>query len=113
MSESELLELKNQLKQEILAEMKEPKPRKETVWSKIKQEFKEEAKMFNYKYEDRVDGRIVEREKHFEIKVFEAIGTLLKLKYKERLTHNIDADYEEVKQIVNSIFEVFKAKVGN
>lgn len=113
MSENELQELKEQIKQEILREMKEPKARKETVWSRIKQEFEEEAKLFNYEYDDTVTGEygvkhIVKREKHYEGDVFTAIGTLLRLKYKERLVHNIEADYEEVKQIVESILGIMK-----
>ena len=68
MSNEELQELKEQIKQEILKEMKEPKTRKETVWSRIKQEFEEEAKLFNYEYDDTVTGEygvkhIVKREK--------------------------------------------------
>ncbi len=112
MSENELQELKEQIKQEILKEMKEPK-RKETVWSKIKQEFEEEAKLFNYEYDETVEGEygqkyIRKQEKHYERDVFTAIGTLLRLKYKERLVHNIEADYEEVKQIVESILGIMK-----
>ena len=112
MSNEELQELKEQIKQEILKEMKEPK-RKETVWSKIKQEFEEEAKLFNYEYDETVEGEygqkyIRKQEKHYERDVFTAIGTLLRLKYKERLVHNIEADYDEVKEIVEGILGIMK-----
>ena len=112
MDNEQIEELKEQIKQEILREMKEPK-RKETVWSKIKQEFEEEAKLFNYEYDETVEGEygqkyIRKQEKHYEGDVFTAIGTLLRLKYKERLVHNIEADYDEVKEIVEGILEIMK-----
>ncbi len=46
MSEKELLELKEQLKQEIIAEM-EKKKEVQTNWLRIKKEFAEDFKMFN------------------------------------------------------------------
>lgn len=115
MDNEQIQELKEQIKQEILKEMKEPKSRKETVWSKIKQEFEEEAKLFNYEYDETVEGEygqkyIRKQEKHYEGDVFTAIGTLLRLKYKERLVHNIEADYDEVKEIVEGILGIMKNK---
>lgn len=112
MSEQELKALKEEIKQELLKELQEPKPKRETVWSRIKKEFKEEAKLFNYEYDWTIDGRKTKQTKHFENEVFQSIGTLLRFKYKERLVNNITTDYEEVKDIVEKILNILKEKSG-
>lgn len=112
MSEQELLELKKQIKQEILAEVNMRKEN-ENNWKKIKQEYKEDFKLFNYEYDNRVLGidykyYTKKEEKHFENQVSNAIGTLLRLLYKVKNVSNINVDYEEMKNIVGQILDVLK-----
>lgn len=113
MSEQELKALKEQIKQELIEEMK--KPRQENLWKKIKQEYKEEFNKFNYieHWEAmNCEGRLVTRDKEViaEYPLTNAIGTLLRITYKAENVSKINADYEEVKKTVGSILNILKEK---
>ena len=112
MSESELLELKNQIKQEILAEMNTKKENQNT-WQKIKKEYEEDFKLFNYEYDNKVLGSdykyyTQKAEKHFEYQVSNVIGILLRLLYKADNVSKINANYEEIKSVVEQILNVLR-----
>lgn len=98
MSESELLELKEQIKREILTEIK-VKKENENIWTKIKKEYEEEFK------------KLVNRER--DVYVLQgAIGTLLRILYKAESVSKINAEYEEMKEIVEKIMNILKEKAG-
>lgn len=98
MSESELLELKEQIKREILKEIN-TKKENENMWSKIKKEYEEEFKKITNKERD--------------VYVLQgAIGTLLRVIYKTESVLKINAEYEEMKEIVEKILNILKEKVG-
>ena len=99
MSEKELLELKEQLKQEIIAEM-EKKKEVQTNWLRIKKEFAEDFKMFNKDNSEK-------NQYHLE----NAIGTLLKLLYKANNVSKIDKKYEDMKLVVEQLINVLKANM--
>ena len=84
MSESELLELKNQIKQEILAEMN-------TVKKEYENQIKELNKIPN-------DNHSLE----------DAIRTIVRAKYGVRSIANINATYEDIKNIVEQILNVLR-----
>lgn len=94
MSETELIELKNQLKQEILEEINSRKVN-ENNWKKIKDEHEEEFK------------KLITRERDIYA-LQNAIGILLRLLYKAENVSKIDASYEEMKSIVEQILDVLK-----
>ena len=113
MSEQELNALKEQIKKELMQEMS--KPKKETVWKKVKKEYEEEFKKFNYidHFETTsCDGRLISRDKQVlaEYPMMNAIGTLLRIKYKVDNVSKINADYNEMREIVGKILGILKAK---
>ena len=113
MSEQELKVLKEQIKQELLAEINTNKEKTKTVWQSIKEEFKEDFKMFNYTKDTKVIGTdykpyMREDEVHFEYIFSTTIGTILRLMYQTKNVNKIDADYEEVKGIVQKIINILK-----
>lgn len=94
MSENELQELKEQIKQEILSETNTRK-RVGTVWEIVKKEYEEQIKEINK----------IPSDNH---SLEDAIRTIIRAKYGVRSVANIKADYEEVKQIVESILGIMK-----
>jgi len=113
MSEIELKELKEQIKQEIIAEMN-TKKENENNWKRIKQEYEEEFKKFNYidHWEATIeDGRVISRDKEVNAiyPLQTAIGTLLRIVYKADTVSKMDAKYEDMKNIVEQILNILKA----
>lgn len=96
MSNEELQELKEQIKQEILAEMNTRK-RVGTVWEIVKKEYEEEIKEVNK----------IPSDNH---SLEDAIRTIIRAKYGVRSVANIKADYDEVKEIVEGILGILKEK---
>lgn len=96
MSNEELQELKEQIKQEILAEMNTRK-RVGTVWEIVKKEYEEEIKEVNK----------IPSDNH---SLKDAIRTIIRAKYGVRSVANIKADYDEVKEIVEGILGILKEK---
>lgn len=94
MSNEELQELKEQIKQEILAEMNTRK-RVGTVWEIVKKEYEEEIKEVNK----------IPNDNH---SLEDAIRTIIRAKYGVRSVANLKADYDEVKEIVESILGIMK-----
>lgn len=94
MSENELKELKEQIKQEILAEMNTRK-RVGTVWEIIKKEYEQEINEVNK----------IPNDNH---SLEDAIRTIIRAKYGVRSVANLKADYDEVKEIVESILGIMK-----
>lgn len=114
MSENELQELKEQIKQEILREMNTKKENKNT-WQKIKEEYKDEFSKFDFidHWECiNVNNKLISR----DTKIFatyplqNAIGTILRILYKSKTVTNMNINYEEAKQIVESILGIMKDK---
>jgi Ni,Fe-hydrogenase III component G len=109
MGENELIRLKEDIKREIIEEMKNKK--QESVWSKLKKEYSEEFQKFNYieHWEfTNIAGEFCEHNKEVkaEYPMSNAIGTLLKIIYKVENVKKIDAEYDEVKNIVDGIIKV-------
>lgn len=98
MGEKELLELKEQIKKELLAEMN-TKRRVGTVWEIVKQEYKEQIEELNK----------IPSDNH---SLEDAIRTIIRAKYGVRSVAKIKADYEEVKTIVEKIINILKEKAG-
>lgn len=94
MSENELQELKEQIKQEILSEMNTRK-RVGTVWEIVKKEYEEQIEEVNK----------IPNDNH---SLEDAIRTIVRAKYGVRSVANIKADYDEVKRIVEGILEIMK-----
>lgn len=94
MSENELKELKEQIKQEILSEMNTRK-RVGTVWEIVKKEYEEQIEEVNK----------IPNDNH---SLEDAIRTIVRAKYGVRSVANIKADYDEVKRIVEGILEIMK-----
>lgn len=94
MSESELQELKNQIKQEILAEMNTRK-RVGTVWETVKKEYENQIEELNK----------IPNDNH---SLEDAIRTIVRAKYGVRSVANINASYEDIKSIVEQILNVLK-----
>lgn len=111
MSDEEFNALKEEIRQELLEEFKNKK--KMTLWKKLKKQYEEDFKMFNYTKDNKVTGKdfneyIRKDEVHLEDEVQLVIATTLKLIYKERYVDRISADYEEVKLIVENILKILK-----
>lgn len=112
MSESELKELKEQIKQEVIAEIN-AKKENENNWKKIKQEYEEEFKKFNYidHWETTTgDGRVISRDKEVNAiyPLQNAIGTLLRIVYKAETVSKMNVKYEDMKNIVEQILNILK-----
>ena len=96
MSEQDLLKLKEQIKQEIMAEMNTRK-RVGTVWETVKKEYEKEIEEANK----------IPNDNH---SLEDALWTIVRAKYGVRSVANINADYEEVKLIVENILNILKEK---
>lgn len=94
MSENELKELKEQIKQEVLAEMNRRK-RIDTVWETVKKEYKEQIKELNK----------IPSDNH---SLEDAIRTIVRAKYGVRSVANVNTSYEELKNIVEQILNILK-----
>lgn len=94
MSNEELQELKEQIKQEILSEMNTRK-RAGTVWEIVKKEYEEQIEEVNK----------IPNDNH---SLEDAIRTIVRAKYGVRSVANIKADYDEVKRIVEGILGIMK-----
>ena len=99
MSNEELIALKEQIKKEVIAEM-QTKKENENNWKKLKTEFEEEFDKFDYSNGQR---KITTR---FAIQG--AIGTLLRILYRADNVSKINANYEEMKAIVEPILDILK-----
>lgn len=113
MSEQEIKSLKEQIKRELLEEMKRSK--KENVWKRVKKEYIEEFKKFNYidHWEAlNCNNQLITRDKEVlvEYPMQNAIGTLLKIIYKVDSVSKITASYEDVKEITEKILNILKEK---
>ena len=113
MSEKEMLELKEQLKQEILKEI-DNKKKNQNNWNKLKKELKEEIEQFNYinhwKFTDPTTGEIKssDNEVIVEYQLQNAIATFLKVIYKVKTIAKINANYEDMKSITVQLLNVLK-----
>lgn len=94
MDNEQIEELKEQIKQEILAEMNTRK-RVGTVWEIVKKEYEEEIKEVNK----------IPNDNH---SLEDAIRTIVRAKYGVRSVANLKADYDEVKEIVEGILGIMK-----
>ena len=94
MSNEELQELKEQIKQEILSEMNTRK-RVGTVWEIVKKEYEEQIEEVNK----------IPNDNH---SLEDAIRTIVRAKYGVRSVANLKADYDEVKEIVEGILGIMK-----
>lgn len=88
MSEKELLELKEQIKKELISEMN-TKKENESNWKKIKEEYKEDFSKFDFidhwEFINANNELISKDEKISTIYPLQnAIGTLLRIVYKSR-----------------------------
>ncbi len=97
MNENEIKELKEQLKKELLAEMNIGK-RKDSAWDMVRKEYEEEIKRLNK----------IPSDNH---SLEDAIRTLIRAKYGVRNVVNVEADYQELKDIVEKILNILKEKV--
>lgn len=116
MSEKELLELKEQIKKELISEMN-TKKENESNWKKIKEEYKEDFSKFDFidhwEFINANNELISKDEKISTIYPLQnAIGTLLRIVYKSRTVNKINAEYEEMKEIVEKILNILKKKAG-
>lgn len=112
MSNEELQELKEQIKQEILREMN-TKKENENTWNKIKNKYKDEFRKFNFidhwEFID-TDNRIISHDEEIiaEYPIQNAIGTLLRIIYKSKTVNKMNVPYEEAKRIVEDILGIMK-----
>ena len=94
MSEQELIKLKEEIKQEIMAEMNTRK-RVGTVWEIVKKEYEEEIKKAN-----KIPG-----DNH---SLEDAIRTIVRAKYGVRSVANVNANYEDIKSIIEKVLDILK-----
>lgn len=114
MTEQELQELKEQIKQEILKEMNAKKENKNT-WQKIKEEYKDEFSKFDFidHWEfTNADNKVISSDTKISATypLQNAIGTILRILYKSKTVTNMNINYEEAKQVVESILSIMKDK---
>lgn len=116
MSNEELIALKEQIKKEVIAEMQAKKENQNT-WQRIKNEYKEEFKKFNFidhwEFTD-INNNLHTRDEEIraEYPMQNAIGTLLRIVNKSKTVTKMDISYEEAKNIVEKILNILKEKVG-
>lgn len=116
MSEKELLEIKEQIKKELLAEMN-TKKENENNWKKIKTEFEEEFRKFDFiDHWEFINSKneLISRDEKVSTAypLQNAIGTLLRIIYKAKTVNKINAEYEDMKEIVEKIMNILKEKAG-
>lgn len=116
MSEQELKSLKEQIKKEVLAEMKIKKENQNT-WKRIKNEYKEEFEKFNFIDHWEVinaDNQVISRDTKIlaTYPLQSAIGTLLRIINKSETVAKMDISYEDAKYIVEKILNILKEKAG-
>lgn len=112
MSTDEIQKLKEELKQEILAEMKQTKGQ-DSVWKKISKEFKDDFNKFDYiEHWECINskGDLVSRDfsRNVGNNVKSAIGNILKTAYKVDTAPRVKEDYERVKTAVQDILNILE-----
>lgn len=105
MSEQEIKRLKEELKKEILAEMN-TKKENENNWKKIKTELEQEFNNLDYMNHNELISRDTKVSVKYPLQ--NAIGTILRVIYKAENVSKINADYEDMKNIVEQIFNILK-----
>lgn len=116
MSEQDLLKLKEEIKQEIIAETN-AKKESQNAWNKIKEEYKDEFSKFDFiehwEYTD-ADNRVISRDTQVSAQypLQSAIGTLLRIIYKSKTVAKMNIDYENAKDTVERILNILKEKAG-
>lgn len=116
MNEKELLELKEQIKRELLAEIN-TKKENQNSWQKIKEDYKEEFNKFDFidhwEFINSNNELISRDEKISTLYPLQsAIGTLLRIVYKSKMVNKINVDYKEMKDTVEQIMNILKEKAG-
>ena len=111
MSEKELEKLKEEIMNELLQKMQQPK--KESVWKKVKNVHIDDFKKFDYidHWEAlNCDNQPISRDKEIraEYPMTSAIGTLLRIVYKAENVNKVNASFEEVNNFVDKILNVCK-----
>lgn len=112
MSEQEIKRLKEELKKEILAEMN-TKKENENNWKKIKIELEQEFDNLDYinHWEClNANNELISKNTKVSVKypLQNAIGTILRIVYKAENVSKINANYEDMKSIVEQIFNILK-----
>ena len=114
MNEQELKCLKEQIKQELLAEIN-TKKENENSWKKIKDEYKDEFSKFDFtEHSQWIDCDEILHTKDEEVSAIypmqNAIGTLLKIVFKSKTIAKMNVPYEELKDVVEKILKILKEK---
>lgn len=113
MSDDEIRKLKEELKKELLQEIK--KSKEETPWQKIRNEYSDKMKKYNYiEHWNNIDcnGNPIARD--FDITVdkmlMNALGNILKAKFKTTSVTKIN-DYENAKKIAEDFIKIMEEKI--
>ena len=117
MNEQEMIALKEQIKKEVIAEM-EIKKENQNTWQRIKNEYKEEFRKFNFIdhwefIDSNNDLHTRDEEILAEYPLQSAIGTLLRIVNKSKTVTKMDISYEEAKEIVDKILSILEERRRN